>query len=403
MKDHETIDELKQALQAAASENRFVSLVLSHPRKGEAERPARYSVRPVRVSGQTLWQWTWRTGTQDVHENLTVEDSLRRFGMLFPDPYRDAHIFLTDQEWTARSSRKGNLHVARRSVSRPPSKAEHNRTKRRIIPEGIACPFLEAIGVMTPSGQVRAKKRHKFRQINRFLEFVEDIVPALPSEGPLNVIDYGCGKSGLTFALHHLLTTVHGRTVHMIGLDRNRQVLQTCEEIASNLKLRGLEFHHGDIAEFPGTSPVHLAVSLHACDTATDAALAKAVQLETDVILSVPCCQHELAPQLHSEELAAILEHGLLRDRVATIATDAMRAVLLELSGYSTQVLEFIELEHTPKNILIRGVKSPRTVDDASCRRLWHRYESLKRVLGVKEFRLEELLYPEAHGRSASE
>ncbi|MEZ6066249.1 MAG: SAM-dependent methyltransferase [Planctomycetaceae bacterium] len=210
---------------------------------------------------------------------------------------------------------------------------------------------------MTADGTVRAKQQHKFRQINRYLEFIDDVLPDLPPEGPLSIVDCGCGKSGLTFALHHHLTVNHGREVRAVGLDRESQVIDRCRNLSRRLELSGLTFLQGDIADYQPAGRVDMVVSLHACDTATDAALAQAVRWEADVILAVPCCQHEVAPQLTANALAGLLRFGLLKERFAADITDALRANLLEAVGYKSQIVEFIELEHTPKNLLIRAVK----------------------------------------------
>ena len=207
-------------------------------------------------------------------------------------------------------------------------------------------PFLVELGVMTSEGKVRSRRYDKFRQVNRFLELVEDVLPALPS-GPLRIVDFGSGKSYLTFALHHLLTVVHGREVEIVGLDLKPEVVGHCETLARTLGADGLRFEVGDIAGYEALAGVDLVVSLHACDTATDDALDRAVRAGAPVILAVPCCQHELLPQLENRALAPLLRHGTLRERFAAEVTDAARAQLLGAVGYDVQVVEFIELEHT--------------------------------------------------------
>jgi hypothetical protein len=235
-------------------------------------------------------------------------------------------------------------------------------------------PFLVELGVMTPDGKVRAQRYDKFRQVNRFLELVDDVLP----RRPLRIVDFGSGKSYLTFALYHLLAVERGADVEVVGLDLKEDVIERCRSLAERLGYDRLRFEVGDIALFEG-EPADVVVSLHACDTATDAALERAVRWRAEVILAVPCCQHELAGQLEVEELAPLLAHGILRERFAALATDAARAQLLEAVGYDAQVVEFVDLEHTAKNLLIRAVRKRDTGDAATLRR----YRAFKEQLGI--------------------
>lgn len=387
------VPEWDQALLAALEDSSLVSLVLSGLHGG-GDQPARYDVRPVTLTAGPRLQWTHRRGRQELHENLTAEESLARMEQWLGPRYRHAVLQTTTDEFSLRITKRGKRQLTRRALvsSVPLPAAAHNRVRHYILPEGTACPFLTAIGVMTADGHVRSAQQHKFRQINRYLEFIRDVLPDLPAEGTLQVVDCGCGKSGLTFALQHYLTQIARRDVQLTGLDWNAEVIEQCRATALRLKLAGLEFHAGNIAEYQTITPPQLVISLHACDTATDAALAQAIRWGADVILAVPCCQHELAPQLNSAPLQALLRHGILRERLAADATDALRAALLEVHGYRTQVLEFIELEHTPKNLLLRAVrrKEPLPADIAEGYR--HAYTALKTALGVTSFALERLL-----------
>ena len=239
---------------------------------------------------------------------------------------------------------------------------------------------------MTPDGAVRKSRYDKFRQVNRFLELVDDVVPSLRAEGTLRVVDFGCGKSYLTFAIHHLLTELHGRDVEIVGLDLKEDVISACSSLAARSGSAGLRFEQGEIAAFEAGDKVDLVVSLHACDTATDEALAQAVRWQADAILAVPCCQKEAYGQIESSLLAPLLRHGLAKERFAALVTDTLRAQLLELQGYRTQLVEFVPLEHTAKNVLIRAVRS--TPAGADVRRS---YEELRDSLGVAPS-LERLL-----------
>lgn len=219
-------------------------------------------------------------------------------------------------------------------------------------------PFLVDLGVMTPEGKVVKARYDKFRQINRFLEFIEDVRPQLDEGRELTILDFGCGKSYLTFAMYYYLKELQGLDIRVIGLDLKTEVIGRCRQLAEKYGYEKLTFLAGDIASYESGGTVDMVVTLHACDTASDYALDKAVKWGAKVILSVPCCQHELNAQIHSSVLEPVLKYGLIKERVAALVTDALRAGYLEEQGYQVQILEFIDMEHTPKNILIRAVKT---------------------------------------------
>ena len=235
-------------------------------------------------------------------------------------------------------------------------KLQHNRQKHYVIPEGHAVPFLVDLGVQTQDGKIVKSRYDKFRQINRFLEFIEDILPKLDKTRENVIIDFGCGKSYLTFAMYYYLHEMKGYPIRIIGLDLKKDVISHCGRLAEHYGYDKLQFYHGDIASYEGVDHVDMVVTLHACDTATDYALEKAVRWGAKVILSVPCCQHELNKQIKNDLLEPVLHYGLIKERMAALYTDALRAELLEQQGYRTQILEFIDMEHTPKNILLRAV-----------------------------------------------
>lgn len=385
---------LPDEIAAAIESGDCLALTLSGKRKGNANIEAdKITVRPVTVRHEPSYQFAWRTGSRESHENLAPAAARQRVAELFGTIFEHCHAFTTMADYHARRRGAGKVKLTKRPPSkRPPEEpAAHDRVKRRIIPEGMPVPFLVEIGVMTPAGQVRAAMMRKFRQINRFLELVDDIVPQLPP-GPLEVVDFGCGKSYLTFALEHLLRNVRGREVHIVGLDLKEEVIAECRRVAARLELPHIEFRVGDIAGFEPAGRVDLAVSLHACDTATDAALAEAMRWNTPVILAVPCCQHELMRTIDAPDLSPLLRHGILKERFAALATDALRAELLERHGYRTQVVEFIDLEHTAKNLLIRAVRkegASGTDQRAADVREDGDYRRMKELLGIADFHLE--------------
>ena len=376
-------------------------LVLSKKRRNAVNDLDKVTLRPVVIAGERKYQITFQSAGRQSFENVDAPEATDRFQFLFGQQFEHCHLFTTEADYTLRARRGGAITVKRKPPSRQSEPLEHDREKNYLIPDGVPCPFLVEIGVMAANGRVKAAKQHKFRQINRFMELVDDIIGHLPAEGVLNVVDFGCGKSSLTFALHHLLTAIHKRTVHIVGLDRNADVVANSERIARRLGCPGLKFVQRDIAEYETDRPVHLVVSLHACDTATDGALAKAIAWKTDVILAVPCCQHELSQTVRHDAFEPLHRHGILHERFAALATDALRAEVLELCGYKTQVVEFIDLEHTAKNLLIRGVRRAASQPDDMASGQAHSYDRFLRALGLKDSCLERLL-GEAFPRQAS-
>lgn len=213
------------------------------------------------------------------------------------------------------------------------------------------------LGVQTKDGNIIPKKAKKWKQINRFLEFVEDVLPALPKDREITILDFGCGKSYLTFAMYYYLKILKQYHVRMIGLDLKSDVIRHCNQLAEKYGYKELKFLEGDISSYEGVDQVDMVVTLHACDTATDFALDKAIRWGAKVILSVPCCQHEMNQQIHNELLEPVLKYGILKERISALLTDGLRANILEQKGYDVQLLEFIDMEDTPKNLLIRAVR----------------------------------------------
>jgi SAM-dependent methyltransferase len=352
--------------------------VLSKPRSREL--PAKVTVDPVELRGETAYRFTTHLTDRATHENLPANGARERLGTLLAD-YGQALLQTAEADWQV---------LGETVLRRPPSHAAgpraHDRKKQYLLEEGTPVPFLVELGVMTPDGVVRKSRYDKFRQVNRFLELVDDVVPSLRQEGTLRVVDFGCGKSYLTFAIHYLLTVLRGREVELVGIDLKEDVIAACSALAERSGAAGLRFERGDISGFEAGEDVDLVVSLHACDTATDEALAQAIRWGADAILAVPCCQKEAYRQLDSSLLAPMLRHGLAKERFAALVTDALRAQLLELAGYRAQLVEFVALEHTAKNVLIRAVKGKPAGDGAR-----RAYEELRDSLGLDPA-LERLL-----------
>ena len=312
--------------------------------------------------GSLLFQTAAQVEKQQFHENLEKEAAISKITEWLINDFGQLQLDLTDRTVSVLTSKKGKVTIKekRKPIKMRPADLSHNRKKRYILEEGTPVPFLVDLGVMTPEGKIVHSKYDKFRQINRFLEFVEDIREELPKDREVTILDFGCGKSYLTFALYYYLKVLHGLDIRIIGLDLKEDVIEHCDALARDYGYDKLKFLTGDIASYTGEDRVDMEVTLHACDTATDFALEKAVRWGAKVILSVPCCQHELNRQIHQEVLEPVLKYGLIRERMAALVTDALRAGVLEEQGYEVQILEFIDMEHTPKNILIRAVKGSR-------------------------------------------
>ncbi|MBJ6361329.1 class I SAM-dependent methyltransferase [Paenibacillus sp. GCM10012307] len=337
---------------------------LSQLRRKDAGFPLRTIIRPVSLKAGLHYQFEYHEQNRVTHDNLLPDQAAARTVELLTQCYRQGLFKTSEADVQILISKKGKASLLGKPATTGAAKQPlltHNRKKRYVLEEGVPVQFLIELGIMTKEGKIHAKKQDKFRQINRFLEIASDMLPHLPKDRELTIVDFGCGKSYLTFALYHLLVHVHNLDIRIVGLDLKTDVIAFCRGLAERLGYDRLEFIQGDIAEYEGVVAADMVVTLHACDTATDAALIKAVRWGASVILSVPCCQHELFAQIQSDTLAPLLTHGLFRERFAALATDALRAQLLETLGYKTQVLEFIDPEHTPKNIMIRAFKAPKT------------------------------------------
>ncbi len=351
--EQKQLQELQSILQ-----NGLLDATLSKPSKDEAF--VKIKIRPLSLKGQTVYQIEEFTKTQAFHKNVNLKELHKLLPSYFEGRFGQGQLRTETEEVQVLVSKKGAVSILRKKTKQQNFKAlplSHNRAKNYILAEGTPVPFLIELGVMTKDGTVVKAKHDKFRQINRFLEFVQDVLPALPSDRPITILDFGCGKSYLTFAMYHFLKVLHGRDVRIIGLDLKKDVIANCSRLAEKLGYSELTFLCGDIADYEGVTSIDMVVTLHACDTATDYALHKAITWNASVILSVPCCQHELNKQIKNEALAPFLKYGLIKERTAALFTDALRGNLLEAAGYQTQILEFIDMEHTPKNILLRAIR----------------------------------------------
>lgn len=380
--------ELVEFLEEFISE-RLIRIIISGARN--AGEVSKVRIRPVLLKGEIKYQCSETHGTKELHKNYDKRQLISRIEQWMEKDFRQLQLESQNGTGSVLVSKKGKMTVRyKRSQNCAGTSAvlTHNRKKKYILEEGIPVDFLVDLGVMTPEGKVVRAKYDKFRQINRFLEFIEDILPQLARDREVTILDFGCGKSYLTFAMYYYLKSLKGYDVNIIGLDLKTDVIMHCNELAEQYGYEKLKFLQGDIASYTGTDHVDMVVTLHACDTATDYALAKAVAWGAQVILSVPCCQHELNGQIKNEMLSPVFSYGILKERMAALITDGLRAQLLTEAGYDTQILEFIDMQHTPKNLLIRAVRSGKRKKNKeleTCMQALHVTPTLKTLLDEQE------------------
>ncbi len=348
--------ELSELLNSALT-GELTGITISNVKSSELGE--KIKIRPVLLKDQLKFQVTFYRGTKVIHKNYEKKELLTDIPLWLGEYFKQMQAEFGDMQASVLVSKKGKVTIkTKRTGCKKQAVLEHNRKKKYILEEGKPVPFLVDLGVMSQNGKIIHAKYDKFKQINRYLEFVDDILEQLPKDREVTIVDFGCGKSYLTFALYYFLRELKGYQVSIIGLDLKEDVIEHCNKLSKKYGYQEkLKFYVGDIAGYNALNSVDMVVTLHACDTATDYALAKAVAWGAKVILSVPCCQHEVNKQLHNEMLAPLLKYGLIKERMAALMTDAIRAELLEEQGYQVQVMEFIDMEHTPKNILIRAVK----------------------------------------------
>ena len=298
------------------------------------------------------------TATQVFHEKKSHQDAAELLHSLLAGSYKSFNSWSPDWAYSLQISKKGKILFQRQKHTQavPAAKTAHNREKNYILKQGTAIPPLVDMGVFSQDGRVINAMYDKYRQINRFLEIVDDAVSQTPQK-PLRIVDFGCGKSYLTYVLYHYFTAILGRDITMTGLDLKQAVIEKCNATAQKYGYTKLDFRVGDVSRFDPQEQLDMVITLHACDTATDYALFHAITRNAGMIFSVPCCQHEINGQIQAEGLSLLTRYGLVKERVSSLITDAIRCNLLEHCGYKVQMLEFVSFDHTPKNIMIRAVK----------------------------------------------
>lgn len=389
-------DNLRNIIEENVANTSLIYLVFASPLNKSDNKFKKTTVKPISSNDKVIYQLEKFTDKQAFHENVELSSIVDKI-MELAELYKNINIFTIDADYQVLISKKGSTRVVKLSPTKTMSISTHNKTKKYIIPDNEPCDFLIELGVMNKDAKVLAKKYDKFKQINKFLEIVDDAVSkAIPvsSTAPINdlkkqkseykIIDFGCGKAYLTFALYYYFNKIKKLDVQIVGLDLKKDVIDFCNSVAKKLNYSKLKFEYGDIKDYNTNQAVDMVVTLHACDNATDAALVKAIKWNTNIILSVPCCQHEFFDKIDNGNLEPMLKHGLIKERLSSLVTDSLRSLFLETKGYKVQLVEFVDMEHTPKNILIRATKA--NVREEAI----NEYESFKKFWSLDDIFIEK-------------
>ena len=348
------------------------------------------TIKKVIIKNEEKHQFEYFYDKNVEHKNLNNNETMTEMCRLLETYFKQAVINTINSDYQILISKKGVAKIHKKVGTRKFEEPSHNKKKNYILNEGELTPFLIELGIMTMQGKIVNAKYDKFKQINRYLELVSDCIPYLDKNKTIRIIDFGCGKAYLTFALYDYLVLKMGYNVEIVGLDLKENVIKFCSELAKKLNYNDLRFEQGDIKGFNQFTDVDMVISLHACNTATDEALAKAVNWGAKVILAVPCCQHEFLKKIKNEKMIPMMKYGIIKEKLASLLTDSVRANILEIMGYRTQVLEFIDMEHTPKNIMIRAffedtINRDKVIDQyKEFKNEWHISPYIEEVFGKK-------------------
>lgn len=363
-------------------------VILSIPYKVSKYKKA--TIKLISKKGELLFQIEKFTSTQAFHENIKLEDLDNALRKLFEEDFQEIQVFTKSHIYGFRKTAKGKV-LTNKNLNKEKVFVEvnHDRVKKYILEEGKPVLPLIDLGVMTPNGKVVKAHYDKFRQINKFLEILEDTIKN-DNITKLNIIDFGCGKSYLTFIVYYYLKFIKKIEVNMIGLDLKEAVINKCNQIRDKYGYNNLDFQKGDISLYKPVDKVDMIITLHACDVATDFAMYHAIKLDVKYLLSVPCCQHEINMMLKKNSVPLLTNHGILKERFSALLTDSIRANLLDYFGYKTQIMEFVDFDSSPKNLLIKAIKTPNYKNEKALEEVKEAIASL----GIKQT-LYKLLFEE--------
>lgn len=351
------MEDLKNAIYEMLKEE-IIKIVISNKANKEVEYNKISFLLKENNKGKKYYQIEKFTDKQVFHENIEVNQLEKALFDIANDNYKQLSAWSNETSFDLKISKKGKVFLGKKKSNNSNlSNKSHNKEKNYILKEGMIIEPLIDLGVFTKEGKVINSKYDKYKQINRFIEIIDDEIKKNDYK-ELTILDFGCGKSYLTFVLYYYFVEIKHINVKMIGLDLKADVIKKCNEIAKRYKYDNLHFELGDINGYKYENNVDMVITLHACDTATDYALYNAIKWNAKMIFSVPCCQHEFNHQMEANTLSILTKYGIIQERMAALMTDAVRGNLLEVVGYKTQLLEFIDIAHSPKNILIRASKS---------------------------------------------
>ena len=350
------MEELKKTLDEVF-EKEVIKIVISNKVKKD-EKYNKVNISLKENNKNKFYQIEKFTDKQVFHENIKIDEINEKAYEIIDGKYKQMTAWSSSETFDLKISKKGKIFLGKKKNDNSKIITKgHNKEKNYILKEGMIIEPLIDLGVFTKEGKVVNSKYDKYKQINRFIEIIDDEIKKNDYK-ELTILDFGCGKSYLTFVLYYYFVKIKNINVKMIGLDLKEDVIKKCNEIAKRYNYDNLHFELGDINGFKYNNKVDMVITLHACDTATDYALYNAIKWNSKMIFSVPCCQHEFNAQMKAEELSILTKYGIVQERVAALMTDSVRANLLECAGYKTQLLEFIDIAHSPKNILIRASKA---------------------------------------------
>ena len=374
------MEKLLEILNNIIENNELILLVLSNKRNSE-DMPKKVNVTMFRSKGEVSYQFENHFEKKVTHYNKSGIEVVDEVVCLLAC-YKNISIYSANADYQVLCGKKNNVNIKKTAPTKKlENNIEHNKRKNYILQDMTKYDFLIELDIMTVDGKVKAQKYNKFVQINKYLEIISHSINTLKKEKTINIIDFGCGKAYLTFALYYYLCKVQGFDVKIIGVDLKQDVINLCNALAEKLQYEKMEFVNGDIKDFNSSDDIDMVISLHACDTATDEAIIKAIEWNSKVIIAVPCCQHELFNKMNNEVFKPVQQYGILNDKLATIITDSLRGLVLQIKGYSVSIMEFTPLEHTAKNVLIRAEYTGKTDKKAE-----EQYKELIEFWGVRPY-----------------